>query len=112
VSTSKQKVIRTNGKNIRPALSPEAEEQKMISLAVDLAKRQLIDGTASSQVITHYLQLGSSKKKLEMEKMEIEKQLLEAKTKSYQSGENVEKLYNEAIKAFTSYSGTMDKDYE
>ena len=48
-------------RKIRPALTPEARENQMISLAVDLAEKQLMEGTASSQVITHYLKLGSTK---------------------------------------------------
>ena len=48
-------------KKMRPALTPEARENQMIALAVDLAEQQLRDGTASSQVITHYLKLGSTK---------------------------------------------------
>ena len=53
-----------SSKKIRPALTPEARELQMISLAVDLAERQLLEGTASSQVITHYLKLGSSERSL------------------------------------------------
>ena len=56
----------------RPALSPEARENQLISLAVDLAEKQLQEGTASSQVITHYLKLGSTKERLEKEKLEEE----------------------------------------
>lgn len=64
----------------RPALSPEARENQLIARAVDLAEQQLIDGTASSQVITHFLKLGSTKEKLEKEMMAEQKKLLEAKT--------------------------------
>ena len=59
-------------KKIRPALSPEARENQMISLAVDLAEKQLIEGTASSQVITHFLKLGTTKAELEKEKLRKE----------------------------------------
>ena len=52
-------------KKIRPAMSPEARENQMIALAVDLAEKQLLEGTASSQVITHYLKLGTTKEKIE-----------------------------------------------
>ena len=54
----------------RPALTPEARENQLISLAVDLAEKQLQEGTASSQVITHYLKLGSTKEKIEKEILE------------------------------------------
>ena len=69
---------------MRPALSPEARENQMISLAVDLAERQLQDGTASSQVITHYLKLGSTKERIEKEILEKQKELISAKTEALQ----------------------------
>lgn len=96
----------------RPALSPEAEEQQMISYAVDLAKKQLLEGTASSQVITHYLKLGTTKYKEEMEKLRRENDLLKAKTEALESSKNVEKLYAEAMEAMRSYSGRGESDYE
>lgn len=89
----------------RPALTPEARENQMISLAVDLAERQLEEGTASSQVITHFLKLGSSKERLEREKLEEENKLLRAKTESLQSQKRVEELYAEALTAMRRYSG-------
>lgn len=70
---------------LRPALTPEARENQMISLAVDLAEKQLREGTASSQVITHFLKLGSSKEKLEKEILEKQKEMITAKTESLQS---------------------------
>ena len=60
----------SSGRRMRPALTPEARENQLVSLAVDLAEQQLRDGTASSQVITHYLKLGSTKERLEKEKLE------------------------------------------
>ena len=96
-------------KKIRPALSPEAEEEQMISLAHDLVKQRLIDGTASSQETTHFLKLGSSKHKLEMERLE-QNQLLRAKTEAIQSQKRVEELYAEALNAMRSYSGKGDPD--
>ncbi len=92
-------------KKIRPALTPEAREQQMISLAVDLAERQLIEGTASSQVITHYLKLGSSKDKLEKEKMQKENELMQAKIESLETAKHIEELYADAIKAMRKYRG-------
>ena len=89
----------------RPALTPEARENQMISLAVDLAERQLEEGTASSQVITHFLKLGSSKERLEREKLEEENKLLRAKTENLQSQKRVEELYAEALTAIRRYSG-------
>lgn len=92
-------------KRIRPALTPEARENQLVSLAVDLAEKQLLEGTASSQVITHYLKLGTTKHKAEMEKLERENELLRAKTESLQSAKRVEELYEDALKAMKNYSG-------
>jgi hypothetical protein len=69
-------------RRLRPALSPEARENQMIALAIDLAEKQLIEGTASSQVITHFLKLGTTKTELEKEKLRKENSLLETKAKS------------------------------
>lgn len=89
----------------RPALTPEARENQMICLAVDLAEKQLLEGTASSQVITHYLKLGSTKERIEKEILEKQKELIEAKTESLQSAKRVEELYANALNAMRQYSG-------
>ena len=104
-------------RKIRPALTPEARENQLISLAVDLAEKQLLEGTASSQVITHYLKLGTTKEKLEREILEKQKALIEAKTENLQSDKRSEKLYKNALDAMKNYSGHMtesdeDKDDE
>lgn len=97
-------------RKIRPALTPEARENQLISLAVDLAEKQLQEGTASSQVITHYLKLGSTKERIEREILEKQKELITAKTESLQSSKRVEELYENAIKAMRNYSGQGDPD--
>ena len=94
----------------RPAISTEARESQLISAAVDLAEKQLIEGTASSQVITHYLKLGTAKEKLEREKLEQEIEMLRAKTKAMESAEEVEKLYRDALNAMRNYSGQGESD--
>ena len=94
-------------RKIRPALTPEARENQLISLAVDLVEQRLIDGTASSQETTHFLKLGSIKNRLEMEKLEEENRLLKAKTESIQSQKRVEELYAEALNAMRSYAGQV-----
>lgn len=99
-------------KKMRPALTPEARENQMVSLAVDLAEQQLRDGTASSQVITHYLKLGSTKERLEKEKLERENELLRAKTESLQSMKHIEELYTNALNAMRNYSGSVDDGEE
>lgn len=93
-----------------PALTPEGRENQLISLAIDLAEKQLSEGTASSQVITHYLKLGSTKEMLEKEKLEKENELLKAKTESIQSAKRVEELYKAALNAMKRYSGQSGDD--
>ena len=103
-----------HAKMMRPALTPEAREKQLISLANDLAEKQLREGTASSQVITHYLKLGSTKERLEKEKLEEENKLLKARTEALQSAKRVEELYADAIAAMKRYSGnggSSDEDY-
>lgn len=92
-------------KSIRPALTPEARENQLIYLATELAEQQLRDGTASSQVITHYLKLGSTKERIEREILEKQKELISAKTESLQSAKKIEELYVNAISAMRQYSG-------
>lgn len=95
---------------IRPALSSEAREKQMIALAVNLAEKQLLEGTASSQVITHFLKLATEKERLEREKLAEENRLLKAKTEAVQSTKRSEELMREAIMAFKSYSGNGDSN--
>ena len=97
-------------RKIRPAITAEARENQMISLAVDLAEKQSQEGTASSQVITHFLKLGTTKAELEKEKLVRENELLRAKKESYESSKNIEALYSEAIAALKDYGGKGDSD--
>ena len=101
MSTKKKKVK----KQRPPATTPEARENQLITLAVDLAEKQLADGTASSQVMTHYLKLGSTKDRIEKEILEEQKLHLRAKTEAMQSAKRVEELYKSALEAMRSYSG-------
>ena len=97
-------------KKIRPATTPEARENQLIALAVDLAEKQLLDGTASSQVITHYLKLGTQKEKLEREILESKKELMKAQTENLQQAKKIEEMYSNAIKAMQHYSGQDSED--
>lgn len=90
----------------RPALDPEARENQLIALSVDLAEQQLLDGTASSQVITHFLKLGTQRERLEREKLEQENKMLKAKTEAIESAKRVEEMYADAMKAFSEYRGS------
>ena len=89
----------------RPGMSVEARENQLISLAVDLAEKQLMEGTASSQVITHYLKLGSTKERIEKEILEKQKELIEAKTEALHSAKRIEELYSNALIAMRNYRG-------
>ena len=110
------KIKKANSANstrkIRPALTPEARENQMIALAVDLVEQRLLDGTASSQETPLFLKLGSMKNRLEMEKLQEENRLLKARTEALQSAKRVEELYSEAIKAMRRYSGQGSDDDE
>lgn len=97
-------------REMRPALTPESRENQMICLAVDRAEEQLRNGTASSQVITHYLKLGSTKAKLEKEILEKQKELITAKTEELRSAKRSEEMYSNALAAMRSYSGQNDSD--
>lgn len=97
-------------KKRRPALTPEGRENQMVALAVDLAEKQLMEGTASSQVITHFLKLGSSKAELEREKLALENELTKAKTEAVKSQKNMEEVYINALNAMKRYSGYGDDD--
>jgi len=99
-------------KKVAPAKTPEAREHQLISLAVDLAEKQLSEGTASAQVLTHYLKLATTREKLEKEKLKKENLLLEAKTEALKSAKNIEELYSQAIKAIQSYSGNGTSNEE
>lgn len=105
------KVKSTNQtKKVRSALTPGAREQQLIALAMDRAEQQILDGTASSQVITHFLKLGSDKERLEREKLEEENKLLRAKTEALEAQRNSEADYAKVIEALKRYSGYGDQD--
>lgn len=91
-------------KRRRPAITVDAREDQMVALATDLAEKQLADGTASAQVISFYLKMGSSRERLEKEILKKEHELLQAKTDALQSVKRSEELYAEALKAIQSYT--------
>lgn len=97
---------------LRPALSPEARENQMAALAMDVVEQRLRDGTASSQETTHFLKLVSSKAKLEQERLKLENELIAAKTKALANAEEIKVLYEEALKAMRRYGGHGDEEYE
>jgi hypothetical protein len=94
-----------SGLSRRPATTPEDRENQLVAAAIDLAEKQIQEGTASAQVITHYLKLGSSRERLEQERLANEVRLMEAKREAMASAKRVEEMYGEALKAMRSYAG-------
>ena len=103
-------MAKPKAEKLRPAISPEARENQMISLAMDLAEQKLRDGTASSQLITEFVKRGSTKARLEKEILKEQKEFMAAKTESIQSAKRVEELYTNALNAMRRYSGQGEED--
>lgn len=96
-----------------PPLNDEAHENKLISLAMKQAQKQLEDGTASSQIITHFLRLGSVRAQVELEKLELENRLIEEKIQAERSGQQLNEMFAEVLAALKSYTyspGDIDAD--
>lgn len=102
---SRRRKEQTTSTHYPPSPTPEGRENQLIALAYDLAEKQMREGTASSQVISHFLKLGSTKDRLEREILFEQKKLISAKTGAIESQANAEELYAEAIKAFGLYTG-------
>lgn len=98
------------GKKTHRATTPEAREDQLISLAVNLAEQKLRDGTASNSMIIHYLKLGSTKERLEKEILAEQKEMIKAKTESLKSAKQIEELYKSALDAMRAYSGQDRKE--
>ena len=102
-------------KKIRPALDPAARENQMIALAMDLVEQRLLDGTATSQEVTHFLKLGTERERLERERLRVENELSRAKKEALASQKRMEELYSEAIAAMKRYAGhgdEVEEDYD
>lgn len=96
-----------------PATTPEARENQLISMAFDLAEKQIADGTVSAQVLSHYLKLGTVREKLERQKLEGENELLRARVANLEANSHSEEIYAEAIQAMKRYSGNGEpEDYD
>ena len=108
---TKAKVVEGSMQRQTPAITPEGREDQMIAYAIDLAEQQLRDGTASSQVITHYLKLGSMKERQERKKLEEEIKLLQAKTDAIKSEKERNELYGQVLEAFRRYSPHGAEEY-
>lgn len=110
---SQKRPEKTSSRASRPAITPEGRENQLIASAIDLAEKQIRSGTASSQVITHYLKLGSTRERLEQERLRKENELLSAKVEQLASAKRIEDLYNTALNAMRSYAGQeTDEEYD
>jgi hypothetical protein len=96
----------------QPATTDDGREKQVISMAIDLAEKQIAAGTASSQVITHFLKLGSTRERLEQERLHRENLLLDAKVEQMQNAARIEELYAGAIEAMRVYSGKPVEEAE
>ena len=101
-----------SGSGRSPARSPQERENQLIELAVDLTENQLRTGEASAQVITHYLKLGSSRERLEQQRLKNEVALLQTKRETLESEQRTEALIQDAMKAFRIYSGNSPDEQE
>jgi len=90
---------------LRPATTPEGRESQLIAAAFDLVEKRILEGTATSQEVTHFLKLGSSREKLEQQRIAYENQLTETKIEALESQKRVEELYRSALDAMRLYSG-------
>lgn len=116
---ARRKKIADNSQQVlRPTLTQEAREARLVSLAMDLAERQLLDGTVSSQVLTELLRRGSDKARAEVAHLEAQNQLVYAKIDAIQAANELKEVYENAIAAMMRYSGHQDEvpdsyeDYE
>lgn len=94
----------------RPATTPEDRENQLIAMAYDAAEERILNGTASSQEIVHFLRLGSTKEKIEKDILERQKDLITAKTEALKAAQRMEEVYENAIRAMKLYSGDEDDD--
>ena len=110
MARQKNPVSPGNQRPRRPAISPDARERQLTALAVDLAEQQLRDGTASSQVITHFLKLATRREEIEREILEKQRDLIVAKTDQIHDQKRTDELFREAIEAIKGYQGQGDSD--
>lgn len=94
----------------KPAISPEARESQLIAMAYDLSEERLREKTATGMEIAQWIKLGTSKTRLELEKLRNENELLRAKTAALESAKNQEEAYREAIEAMKVYQGRDDEN--
>lgn len=77
----------------------------LVAMSLDRIEQQIADGTVSSQVLTHYAKLGSSREKLEQERLRNENEVLRKKVETMEAAVDVKNLMQDALSAFKGYSG-------
>lgn len=104
-----RKIVETGAeRRTPPALTREDREEQVIAAAVNLAEEQILNKTASSQIIVHFLKLATTREELEKEKLRQENELIRAKINAMDSVNEIKELYADAIAAMQRYSGTAD----
>lgn len=96
----------------RPATTPEQRQNRLTAMAYDYAEAAMQNGTASSQIVTHFLKVGSIREQFELEKIRHENDLLDARVIGMATGKNIEELYGNAIEAMRSYRGEEDEEFD
>lgn len=109
---ARRKLPEDEGRRRKPATTPDARENELIAMAHDLAEEQIKSGNASSQVVTHFLKLGSSRERLEQQRLEHENELTRVKIEAMASQKRVEAMYTEALNAMRSYAGQEPLELE
>lgn len=99
-----------SGRKMRPALTPEAREQQLISLAVDLVEQRLLDGTASAQETVHFLKLATGKYREEVALTKAQRMKAETQIEATKAGMRSEAMYEEVLKVMKEYNGYGDED--
>lgn len=112
MSHNKQQAKSSDDSSFHWANTVEGRERQLISLAYERVGEKMLKGTATSQELVFFLKLGTTREQIEREIKERERELITAKTEAIKSQKRVEDLYANAIKAFTSYQGREDEDYE
>lgn len=102
----------SKSKRTSPALSPEGRESQLTAAAFDLAEKRILDGTASNQLLIHFLKRADPKERIEKEILEKQKELIVAKTENLESQKRTEELYQKAINAMKRYSGQEVEEIE
>lgn len=97
-------MVQKKQKSVKPATNPEARERQLVNLAVSLAEKQLIEGTASPSIINHYLKIASKRETLEREILEKQSKLIEAKALNITKDAEIEQLAKAAIDAMKTYN--------